>query len=277
MASSDSPIIGLVVPAFLILFAILWMRRSAKIRPVFNPCPICKVNIRFKLGFQRGMPSHFKSVHPEYWRFLRKWTAFNTVVALATIVIIFPLLIYNVIPARGPPTIITLVGIGVYFAVSFSALAAGIVHQHRGRVRLQREWSEKHPLQQRSYGNLRGAEVELRVVPSRARAALASGLEFLVNPITPVITQLAGFLIAKKIGKLTRLDRYEDGKLWFYNGLDMLVALDVKETPPIILDEQRIRINLKKGQVEFRTENSADINLVLSVLNPTKSIPTLDG
>ena len=66
-ASSPNPIVGLLLPLIL-LIALIWsIRRSAKKRPVFYPCPICDENIRFSLGFQAGMRGHFKTVHTDYW------------------------------------------------------------------------------------------------------------------------------------------------------------------------------------------------------------------
>jgi hypothetical protein len=47
----------------------------------------------------------------------------------------------------------------------------------------------------------------------------------------------------------------------------MLVSVDVRNVAPVAVDEQRIRIPLKKGQLELKTENSADLNTILSVLN----------
>jgi hypothetical protein len=79
-------------------------------------------------------------------------------------------------------------------------------------------------------------------------------------------------LFARKAGK-TKLDKYENGRLWFYNGFDMLVSIDVGTVAPVIVDEQRIRVALKKGQVELKTENSADLNLIVSVLNTRQTAP----
>ncbi len=53
----------------------------------------------------------------------------------------------------------------------------------------------------------------------------------------------------------------------------MLVSIDVGTVAPVMVDEQRIRIALKKGQVELKTENSADLNLIMSVLNTTQTVP----
>jgi hypothetical protein len=43
------------------------------------------------------------------------------------------------------------------------------------------------------------------------------------------------------------------GKLWFYNGFGGLMAMDVKNPEPRMVDEQRLIITLKRGQVELRT------------------------
>jgi hypothetical protein len=67
-ASSSNPIVGLVIPLVLIISAVWAMRRSAKKKPTFNPCPIYNENIQYSVGFQRGMMGHFKAEHPEYRR-----------------------------------------------------------------------------------------------------------------------------------------------------------------------------------------------------------------
>ena len=149
------------------------------------------------------------------------------------------------------------------------------MHQTRGRRRFKEEWFEKHPPYQRTYGNLRGIEVDIRTVQGKTRIAIGSAVEFLFNPIAPVFTHLAGKFIERRARK-SRLDRFEDGSLWFYNGLDMLVPVDVKNVPPEIVDEQRIRLSLKKGRLELRTDNSADLNLALSILSPVHMTRTLN-
>ena len=101
-APSPNPIVGLLIPLILIVVVIWSIRRSAKRIPVFHPCPICTENIRFNLGLQGGMRGHFKSVHTDYWKWLRRWIAINTLVAFTGMFSIFPLLIYNVIPSRPP-------------------------------------------------------------------------------------------------------------------------------------------------------------------------------
>ncbi|TMI19556.1 hypothetical protein E6H32_01745 [Candidatus Bathyarchaeota archaeon] len=101
-APSPNPIVGLLIPLILIVVVIWSIHRSAKRIPVFHPCPICTENIRFNLGLQGGMRGHFKSVHTDYWKWLRRWIAINTLVAFTGMFSIFPLLIYNVIPSRPP-------------------------------------------------------------------------------------------------------------------------------------------------------------------------------
>jgi hypothetical protein len=270
-ASSGNPIVGLVLPLLLIIIVVWSMRRSAK-KPRFSPCPICSENVQFSLGFQRGMKGHFKADHSEYWRWLRKWIAINAVVMLTSVISIFPLLYYNIIPARPTATSLTPIGIAVWASVTFSALGAGILHQTRGRRRFKEEWSQKHPLYRRTYGNLRGVEVQFKEIHGKIRTVLGSGIEFVFNPIMPAALYVANAIVAKKAGK-TKLDKYENGRLWFYNGFDMLVSLDLETAAPVSVDQQRIRIALKKGRLELKTENSADLNLIISVLNATQALP----
>jgi hypothetical protein len=49
----------------------------------------------------------------------------------------------------------------------------------------------------------------------------------------------------------------------------------VKNPEPKIVDEQRLRIALKKGQVELKSENSADIGLIISVLSQPRTTRTV--
>src|SRR5215471_12414450 len=182
---------------------------------------------------------------------------------------IFPLLYYNVIPSRPTASALTPIGLAVYFAVAFSVLGVGIAHQTRGGRRFKQEWSEKHPLAQRTYGNLRGIEVQLKEIHGKLRTALASGIEIVVSPVSAVALHLTNAVVGRKAGK-AKLDKYEHGSLWFYNGFNMLVSMELNEESPIMLDEERIRIALKKGQIELSIENSADLQFVLSVLNASQ-------
>ena len=142
------------------------------------------------------------------------------------------------------------------------------LHQHRGRRKFREESSQKHPLYQRTYGNLRGIEVAVTPVQGRVRSALG----FVIDPITSAVLHILILFVARK-ARLSSLDRYEDGKLWLYNGFGQLVALDAKNPEPRMVDEQRLRIALKKGQVEIRTDNSADLSLILSVLSQAQTAP----
>jgi hypothetical protein len=197
--------------------------------------------------------------------------AINTVIALTGMLSIFPLLIYNIIPSRTAP-IYTGIGIAIWAAVTFSALAAGILHQYRGRRKFRDEWSQKHPLYQRTYGNLRGIEVAVSQVQGRARSAIG----FIIDPTASAVLHITMVFVARK-ARVSRLDRYEDGRLWLYNGFDELVAIELKNPEPRLFDEQRLRLALKKGHVELRTENSADLSLILSVLSHAQTAPTVDS
>jgi hypothetical protein len=183
---------------------------------------------------------------------------------------IFPLLIYNIIPSRTA-TAYTGIGIAIWAAVTFSTLAAGILHQYQGRRKFKEEWSQKHPLYQRTYGNLRGIEVAVSQVQGRARSAIG----FIIDPIGSAVLHMMMILISRK-ARMSRLDRYEDGRLWLYNGFDQLIAMELKNPEPRVVDEQRLRIALKKGHVELRTENSADLSLILSVLSQAQTAPAVD-
>jgi hypothetical protein len=51
----------------------------------------------------------------------------------------------------------------------------------------------------------------------------------------------------------------------------------VKNPEPGIVDEERLRLVLKKGRVELRTENSADLGWILSILSLAQRAPTVDS
>ena len=95
---------------------------------------------------------------------------------------------------------------------------------------------------------------------------------FVIDPITSAVLHMMMLFMARK-ARTSRLDKYEDGKLWLYNGFGQLVALDAKNPEPRMVDEQRLRIALKKGQVEIRTDNSADLSLILAVLSQAQTAP----
>jgi len=197
--------------------------------------------------------------------------AINTVIPLTGMLSIFPLLIYNIIPSRTA-TAYTGIGIAIWAAVTFSTLAAGILHQYQGRRKFRDEWSQKHPLYHRTYGNLRGIEVAVSQVQGRARSAIG----FIIDPIGSAVLHISMVFMTRK-ARVSRLDKYEDGKLWLYNGLGQLVVMDVKNPEPKMVDEQRLRIALRKGRVELRTENSADIGLIVSVLSQTETTRTINS
>jgi hypothetical protein len=166
------------------------------------------------------MKGHFKATHVEYWRSLRKWILINTVVMLTAVTSIFPLLYYNIIPARPTATALTPVGIAVWAALTFSAMGVSILHQTRVRRRFKEEWSQEHPLYQPTYGNLRGVEVQFKEIHGKIRTALGSGIEFLFNPIAPIALHITNAFVARKAGK-TKLDKYENGQImvlqWFWH------------------------------------------------------------
>jgi hypothetical protein len=268
--SPPNPIVGLLIPLILIIVVIWSLRRSAKKIPVFHACPICNENIRFGLGLQGGMRGHFKTLHSDYWKWLRRWIAINTVVAFTAMFSIFPLLIYNIIPSRSA-TVYTVIGITIWVAVTFSALGAGVFHQYRGRRKFREEWSQKHPLYQRSYGNLRGIEVSVSPVHGRVRSLMG----FMIDPISSAALHIMMVFVNRK-ARVSKLDKYEEERLWIYNGFDQLVALDVTDPQPRMVDEHRLIIAHKKGQMEIRTENSADLSLILSVLSQAQTISKVD-
>jgi len=101
-------------------------------------------------------------------------------------------------------------------------------------------------------------------------------MAFIIDPITSAVLHIMMVFIARK-ARTSKLDRYEGARLWLYNGFGQLVAMDAKNPEPRMIDEQRLRIALKKGQAEIRTENSADLSLILSVLSQAQTAPKVSA
>jgi len=98
---------------------------------------------------------------------------------------------------------------------------------------------------------------------------------FIIDPITSAVLHIMMVFIARK-ARMSRLDRYEEGRWWLYNEFNQLVAMELKDPEPRMVDEKRLRTALKKGRVELRTENSADLGLIISVLGHAQTTPTVD-
>ncbi len=110
---------------------------------------------------------------------------------------------------------------------------------------------------------------------SPVQGRVRSAIGFIIDPLASAAIHTMMVFMTRK-ARISRLDKYEDGRLWLYNGFGQLVTMDLKNREPRMIDERRLRIALKKGQVELRTENSADIGLIISVLSQTETTRTVD-
>ena len=267
MASSGTGSIqGLLVSLLFIIFVLFYLRRASKKKRVYVVCPICHENIQF--GFRKGLPAHTKAVHNDYWRWRWKSGLFTLFSGIGGFAIFFTLIGLNIIPAHmGQENEWTFIGFGIFFICEFSLLGFGIAHQIRISRRVKNAWSEQHPLYQRSYGNLRGIEVQIKHLPGSLGKAWAA-LTFL-DPATIAVRaglRLESWRRGKKLGTVI-LDKLQDGNLWYYDDtlFHVLTHVKIAKSAPIDVDDQRIRIALKRGRWEVRTENTADLELIRTV------------
>ena len=220
--------------------------------PRFSVCPVCSENIPFgSLG--GNFRGHLRSEHHDYWRSRRVWNVALALFLAAWMVLLFPLLIYGIIPgARGGASAATFYGLGVYSAIEAVIVALGALSSRARTRRFRREWQEAHPFQVRRYGNLKGIKARVRVKTGRwVDPTLPLGI---LHPTTlligPIIMLLARFSLRR-----ATLDKFEEGRLWLYNAFDTLTSFEVKSLSPSWSNSERVALALQRGFLEIRTEN----------------------
>ena len=79
--------------------------------------------------------------------------------------------------------------------------------------------------------------------------------------VVPVILLLGRFTLRR-----VTLDKLEDSRLWLYDAFDTLISFKVKSLSPSELGSEKVVLVLEKGSLEIRTENSADLENIRSVV-----------
>lgn len=231
--------------------------------PRFSVCPVCRENVPFgSLG--RNLRSHVRSEHRDYWRSRRIWSAALALSLVAWMVLLFPLLIYGIIPgARGGASAATFYGLGAYISIEAMLIALGALSSRARTRRFRQEWQEAHPLQARTYGNLKGIRAKVLFKTGRwLDPTLPLGL---LHPATllilPIILLLARFSLRK-----ATLDRFEEGRLWLYDAFGTLTSFEVKSLSPSRSNSEKVILALQRGFLEIRTENISELETVRAVL-----------
>jgi len=231
----------------------------------FSRCPICTENIPFgSLGsdFRR----HLRGEHADYWRWKRNWSIAITVALVTWMILLFPLLIFGIIPgARTGATSATFYGIGGYISVEVVVMIlAGWSSRARTR-RFRKEWQQQHPLYARIYGNLKGVKAKVKFNIGRTFIFKDPFLPLeLLHPgsllVVPIILLLGRFTLRK-----VTLDKFESSRLWLYDAFDTLTSFEVKSLSPSDFDTEIVLV-LERGSLEIKTENSADLESIRSVV-----------
>ena len=231
--------------------------------PRFSVCPVCPEKVPIgPLG--RSFRDHMKSEHRDYWRSRRIWSIALTLFLATWVVLLFPLLIYGIIPgARGGASAATFYGLGAYFAIDVMIVALGALSGRARTRRFRQEWQEAHPLQTRTYGNLKGIRAKVLVKTGRW---LDPTLPLqLLHPATllilPIIMLFARFSLRK-----ATLDKFEEGRLWLYDAFGTLTSFEVKSLSPSRSNSEKVILPLQSGFLEIRTENISELETIRAVL-----------
>ena len=245
--------------------------------PRFSRCPVCTVNIPFgSLG--RNFRNHLKREHHDYWRWKRNWSIAIIVALMAWMVLLFPLLIFGIIPgARTGATSATFYIIGGYIFVEVLVLILGGWSSRAGTRRFRQEWQQQHPLHLRTYGNLKGARAKVKFNIGRTAAFKDPFLPLeLLHPASLLVVPVI-FLLGRFTLRRVTLDKFEDSRLWLYDAFDTLISFNVKSLSPSELGSEKVVLVLEKGSLEIRTENSADLENIRSVVRGQSFNPQHDS
>ena len=179
-------------------------------------------------------------------------------------VLLFPLLAYGIIPgARGGASAATFYGIGAYIAIEAVLVALGALTSRARTRRFRREWQEAHPLQARTYGDLKGIKAKILFKTGRwLDPTLPLGL---LHPASLLIGAIIILLARFSLRKAT-LDKFEEGRLWLYNSFGTLTSFEVKSVSPPESHSERVLLALQSGFLEIRTENISELETIRTVL-----------
>ncbi len=152
-----------------------------------------------------------------------------------------------------------------YFGIGFTVTILGAWAGRPRRRRFREEWQEQHPLHERTYGNLKGIRAKVRVrtgVPVDVATLPLSLLHPVLLLLEPIVLLFARFSMRK-----VTLDKFEEGRLWFYDRFGTSTSFEIKNVLTEQSSAERIGLELKKGSLEIRAENSSDLETVRNVLS----------
>ena len=234
--------------------------------PRFSRCPVCTESVPFgSLG--RNFRHHLKGEHRDYWRWKRNWSIAIIVAMVTWMILLFPLLISGIIPgARTGATAATFYGIGGYVSVEVVVMILAGWSSRATTRQFRQEWQQQHPLYARVYGNLKGVKAKVKFNIGRTFIFKDPFLPLeLLHPasllVVPVILLLGRFTLRK-----VTLDKFETSRLWLYDAFDTLTSFEVKSLSPSEFDTEKVVLVLERGSLEIRTENSADLETIRSVV-----------
>ncbi len=242
---------------------ISFLRRGSKKKPVLSRCPVCGETFQLRPG--REFRHHLNNVHHEFWGWYKRWVR---ILFLESFLVIVALIgISSVFPTLGKSN--TLAGI-LYRTAAITVLELSVIglsfwYRARALGKFRGEWREQHPQMERAYGNLHG--IVARLSPKGRVLRRLLFLPPLLSP-TVLIVDLAWRFRHGGSRPNVVLDRFEDGKLSFYDSSGFFTTLELK-TPLSVAAKgpRRVRIALPEGALDIKAKSSSDGELLLTVLS----------
>lgn len=237
-------------------------RMSKKGQQAYAYCQFCKQSVPVRGQF-RGLYFHYKSIHPDYWRWNNR-TGYAFISGCVLIIAsLFVILGLGLVPATGNSPLMWnffIAWVAVFFG--FGALFA--VYRLRSGRRFRGSAGFLHPTPSRQYGNLQGMKVAMKFPRSR-RGKLGSLISFL-DPMGIAVEALVKLELRGTHGKFF-LDRFEDRVLWYYTMGDMLVSLEPKTSTLTLVHEKRLKVHHPGGTVEIETETVSEMDQLRAILS----------
>ena len=219
----------------------------------------------FQLRLRREFRYHLDNVHHEFWNWLKRWAR---LLLLESLLVVGALIgISSAFPTIGNSN--TLVGI-LYRTAVTTVLELGIIglsfwSRARAIGKFRRQWREQHPQVDGAYGNLQG--MVARITPKGRDLRKLLFLPSLFNPSVLIFDLIWRFRYGGSHPNVV-LDRFEDGKLSFYDSSGFLTKLDLK-TPFSVAakGQRRVRITSPEGAVDIEAKDPSDGELLLAVIS----------
>ncbi len=219
----------------------------------------------FQLRPGREFRYHLDNVHHEFWNWLKRWARLLLVELLLVVGAMFG--IFSAFPTIGNSN--TLVGLFYRTAVItlLELTIIGLLFWSRARAirKFRGEWRENHPQMDRAYGNLHG--IVARITPKGRALRKLLFLPSLLSPAVLISDVIWRFRYGGSHPNVV-LDRFEDGKLSFYDSSGFLTNLDLK-TPFSFAakGQRRVRIASPEGALDIEAKNPSDGELLLMILS----------